>query len=146
VSSTPHRIQEPEPQNGRKIGKTVRVVGQIFTKEDLEIDGEVEGTIESPDNKITIGPSGRVQADIHACNVVVLGQLQGNVAAREKVDIRKDAAVVAEITASRISIEDGAVFNGRINNEKPEPRPLAVPGLKYSIAESVDQEVDSPAV
>lgn len=146
MSSTPYRMPEPEPQNARRIGKTVRVVGQIFTKEDLEIDGDVEGTIESPDNKITIAASGRVQADIHACNVVVLGQLQGNVTAREKVDIRKDATVAGEITAARISIEDGAVFNGKINNEKPGLRPVAVPDLKYVLVESVDQEVDGPAV
>ena len=70
-------------------------------------------TIESQANKITIGATGRVHADIRACNVVILGQVQGNVSASDKVDIRKNAKLVGDITTSRISIEDGAVFKGK---------------------------------
>ena len=121
-------MPETESRNATTIGKAVKVVGQIFTKEDLEIDGDVEGTIESQDNRITIGQTGRVQADITACNVVILGQVQGNVAASDKVDIRKHAGLVGNITTSRISIEDGAVFKGSIDIVKGEPRFLRGPG------------------
>src|SRR6202012_1040782 len=125
VSSTPYRMPDPEPRNTATIGKAVKINGQIFTKEDLYVDGDVEGTIESQDNKVTIGPNGRVQAGIRAREVVILGQVQGNVEASDKVDIRKDAKLVGDITTSRISIEDGALFKGSIDIRKPEPKPAA---------------------
>ncbi len=125
MSSTPYRSSESETRNN--IGKAVRVVGQIFTKEDLYVDGDVEGTIESLDNKITIGPNGRVQAGIRAREVVILGQVQGNVEASDKVDIRKEAKLVGDITTARISIEDGALFKGSIDIKKAEVKAGAAP-------------------
>jgi cytoskeletal protein CcmA (bactofilin family) len=120
-------MPEPESRNTATIGKAVKINGQIFTKEDLYVDGDVEGTIESHDNKVTIGPNGRVQAGIRAREVVILGQVQGNVEASDKVDIRKDAKLVGDITTSRISIEDGALFKGSIDIKKAEPKPAAAP-------------------
>jgi cytoskeletal protein CcmA (bactofilin family) len=122
VSSTPFRSPDPEPRSNAMIGKSVKVNGKIFTKEDLYVDGDVEGTIESQENKVTIGPNGRVQADIGAREVIILGQVQGNVIASDKVDIRKDAKLVGDIVAARISIEDGALFKGSIDIKKPEPK------------------------
>jgi cytoskeletal protein CcmA (bactofilin family) len=120
VSTTPYRTPESDPRNTATIGKAVKVNGQIFTKEDLYVDGDVEGTIESQDNKVTIGPNGRVQAGIRAREVVILGQVQGNVEAADKVDIRKDAKLVGDIVSARISIEDGALFKGSIDIRKTE--------------------------
>jgi cytoskeletal protein CcmA (bactofilin family) len=125
VSSTPFRTPESDSRNAATIGKAVKVVGQIFTKEDLYVDGDVEGTIESQDNKVTIGPNGRVQASIRARDVIILGQVQGNVETSDKVDIRKDAKLVGDIVTSRISIEDGALFKGSIDIKKAEPKPAA---------------------
>src|SRR5580698_1869147 len=125
VSSTPFRTPESDSRNAATIGKAVKVVGQIFTKEDLYVDGDVEGTIESQDNKVTIGPNGRGQASIRARDVIILGQVQGNVETSDKVDIRKDAKLVGDITTSRISIEDGALFKGSIDIKKAEPKPAA---------------------
>jgi cytoskeletal protein CcmA (bactofilin family) len=125
VSSTPFRTPESDSRNAATIGKAVKVVGQIFTKEDLYVDGDVEGTIESQDNKVTIGPNGRVQASIKARDVIILGQVQGNVETSDKVDIRKDAKLVGDIVTSRISIEDGALFKGSIDIKKAEPKPAA---------------------
>ena len=132
VSSTPFRAPDAEARNAATIGKSVRIVGQIFAKEDLYVDGDVEGTIESQENKITIGPNGRVQASIRARDVIILGQVQGNVETSDKVDIRKDAKLVGDITTARISIEDGALFKGSIDIKKPEPKvstptPVATP-------------------
>lgn len=125
MSTTPYRTPEPEPRNTAMIGKSVKVNGQIFAKEDLYVDGDVEGTIESLENKVTIGPNGRVQASIRAREVIILGQVQGNVETSDKVDIRKDAKLVGDIVAARISIEDGALFKGSIDIKKPEPKPSA---------------------
>ncbi len=122
MATTPFRNPEPDRNF---IGKAVRVVGQIFTREDLYVDGDVEGTIESLDTRITIGTNGRVQASIKAREVVILGQIQGDVEATDKVDLRKDAKLVGNITTARISIEDGAVFKGSIDIRKTEPKPAA---------------------
>jgi cytoskeletal protein CcmA (bactofilin family) len=125
VSTTPYRTPEADSRNTATIGKAVKVNGQIFTSEDLYVDGGVEGTIESQDNKVTIGPNGRVQAGIRAREVVILGHVQGNVEAADKVDIRKDAKLVGDIVSARISIEDGALFKGSIDIRKPEPKASA---------------------
>ncbi len=113
------------PQSTATIGKSVKVVGKIFAKEDLYVDGDVEGTIETPENKVTVGPNGRVQADISAREAVIIGQVQGNVETSDKVDLRKDAKLVGNITTARISIEDGAVFKGSIDIRKPEVKSTA---------------------
>jgi len=123
LSSTPHRVPDAESRNTATIGKAVKIIGQIFTKEDLNVDGDVEGTIESTDNKVTIGTTGRVQASVKAREVVIFGQVQGNVEAADKVDIRREAKLVGDITTARISIEDGALFKGSIDIRKPEPKP-----------------------
>ena len=133
MSSTPFRTPESDSRNSATIGKAVRIVGQIFTKEDLYVDGDVEGTIESQENKVTIGPNGRVQASIRARDVIILGQVQGNVETSDKVDIRKDAKLVGDIITSRISIEDGALFKGSIDIKKSEPK-SATPTPSASIA------------
>jgi cytoskeletal protein CcmA (bactofilin family) len=120
VSTTPYRAPEADARNTATIGKNVKINGQIIAREDLYVDGDVEGTIESQDNKVTIGPSGRVQAGIRAREVIILGQVQGNVEAADKVDIRKEAKLVGDIVSARISIEDGAQFKGSIDIRKPE--------------------------
>jgi cytoskeletal protein CcmA (bactofilin family) len=126
VSSTPFRMPEPE-RSTATIGKSVKIVGKIVAKEDLYVDGDMEGTIESQENKVTIGPNGRVQASITAREVIILGQVQGNVETSDKVDIRRDAKLVGDIMTSRISIEDGALFKGSIDIKKAEPRTSPAP-------------------
>ncbi len=125
MSSTSFRTPDTDARNSATIGKAVKIIGQIFTKEDLYVDGDVEGTIESQDNKVTIGPNGRVQASIRAREVIILGQVQGNVETADKVDIRKDAKLVGDIVTARISIEDGALFKGSIDIKKAEPKSSA---------------------
>jgi cytoskeletal protein CcmA (bactofilin family) len=120
VSSTPVSRFEPA-NNGNSIGKSVKVVGQIYSKEDLYVDGTVEGTLEASEHKLTIGPHGTIQASIKAREVLVLGTIQGNVEALERLEIRKDAKLLGDIRTARIVIEDGAYFKGSIDIIKPEP-------------------------
>jgi len=121
----PARI-EAEPRGGAAtVGKAVKVVGQIFSREDLYIDGEVEGTVEALEHKLTIGPNGTVRATVKAREVVALGNIQGNVEATEKIEIRKDAKLTGDIRTARIIIEDGAYFKGSIDIVKPEPVKVA---------------------
>jgi len=76
------------------IGRAVKIVGQIYSKEDLYISGELEGTLEIVDHKLTISPDATVHADVKAREIVVLGTIQGNVAAAERIEIRKDARLI----------------------------------------------------
>jgi cytoskeletal protein CcmA (bactofilin family) len=122
VSSMPPARFEAEPRGGAAtIGKAVKVVGQIFSREDLYVDGEVEGTVEALEHKLTIGPNGTVRATIKAREVVALGAIHGNVEATDKIEIRKDAKLTGDIRTARIIIEDGAYFKGSIDIVKPEP-------------------------
>ncbi len=131
VSSMPVGRFEPEGRSGggsATIGKAVKIIGQIHSKEDLYVDGDLEGTVEALEHKLTIGPNGTVHAGIKAREVVALGTIQGNVEAAEKIEIRKDAKLVGDIRTARIVIEDGAYFKGSIDIIKPEPaKPAAKP-------------------
>jgi cytoskeletal protein CcmA (bactofilin family) len=128
MSSTPFRSPESESsRNSATIGKAVKIIGQIFSKEDLYVDGDVEGTIECQDNKLTIGPNGKLQAAVRAREVIVLGQIKGNVESTDRIDIRKDARLVGDIKTARIVIEDGAYFKGSIDIVKAEAAKTAAP-------------------
>lgn len=120
VSSTPVGRHEAA-NSGNSIGKSVKVVGQIYSKEDLFVDGTVEGTLEASEHKLTIGPHGTIQASIKAREVLILGTIQGNVEAFDRLEIRKDAKLLGDIRTARIVIEDGAYFKGSIDIIKPEP-------------------------
>lgn len=126
VSSMPNRSFEPESRGGSAtIGKAVKINGQIHSKEDLYVDGDVEGTVEAPEHKLTIGPNGHVHAAVKAREVVALGTIQGNVEATDRIEIKKDAKLVGDIRTARIIIEDGAYFKGSIDIVKPEPAKTA---------------------
>jgi cytoskeletal protein CcmA (bactofilin family) len=122
VSSTPvGRFDAENRVNAATIGKAVKIVGQIYSKEDLYVDGEVEGTMEALEHKLTIGPHGAVHAGIKAREVVALGNITGNVEASDKIEIHKEAKLIGDIRTARIIIEDGAYFKGSIDIVKPEP-------------------------
>jgi cytoskeletal protein CcmA (bactofilin family) len=109
------------------IGKSVMIKGQIFSREDLTIDGEIDGSVELHEHRLTVGPNGKVQAGVKAREVVVLGTIHGNVEASDKIDIRKDAKLVGDIKTARIVIEDGAYFKGSIDIVRPETAGKATP-------------------
>jgi cytoskeletal protein CcmA (bactofilin family) len=113
--------EAPDTRGAATIGNAVKVVGQIYSKEDLYVDGDVEGTIELLEHKLTIGPHGKVHSGIKAREVVALGSIQGNVEAADRIEIRKDARLVGDIRTARIVIEDGAYFKGSIDIVKGEP-------------------------
>lgn len=132
MSTQPSRPVEtrPEPARGGAaiLGKSVILKGQIYGREDVTIDGEVEGTIELQEHRLTVGPSGKAVATIKAREIVVLGTVHGNIETREKIEIRKEAKVVGDIRTARIVIEDGAYFKGSIDIVRAEaPKPAAVP-------------------
>src|SRR5690349_15164628 len=121
MSTTPSTsYQNPDARSAAVIGKSVMIKGQIFSREDLTIDGEVEGSVELHEHRLTVGPHGKLQAGVKAREIVVLGSVHGNVEAPDKIDIRKDARLVGDIETARLVIEDGASFKGSIAIARPE--------------------------
>jgi cytoskeletal protein CcmA (bactofilin family) len=109
------RSPEPERRSGATIGKAVRIIGDVFSGEDLYIDGEIEGTLDVKDAKVTIGPNAKAKSDIRAREVIIQGQVQGNVEALQKINIRKEGSLVGNIKTAGIIIEDDAYFKGSID-------------------------------
>lgn len=148
MSTLPSRPTDPRtdaPRSGAAVlGKSVIVKGQIYGREDLTIDGEVEGTVELQENRLTIGPSGKVVATIKAREVVVLGTVHGDIETREKTEIRKEAKMVGDIRTARVVIEDGAYFKGAIDILRAEA-PKAAPAPKPQPVASATT-LSSPAI
>jgi cytoskeletal protein CcmA (bactofilin family) len=116
------------------IGKSVVIKGELNGSEDLTIEGHVEGTIQLRDHVLTIGPNGKIKAQVFAKSVIVLGEVTGNVAASEKVDIRDNGSVDGDIVSPRVAIAEGAHFRGSVDmqrkgGEKAQPaaKPSAQP-------------------
>lgn len=123
-SSDQARGMEKGPVN---IGKSVIIKGELTGSEDLTIEGHVEGKIELRQNVLTIGPNGRIKAQVFAKSVVILGEVTGNVTASEKVDLRDNGAVDGDIAAPRVAIAEGAHFRGSIDMQRAGAKPGEAP-------------------
>ena len=99
----------------------MNIKGEIRTREELFVDGEVEGLVESH-SLLTVGPNGKVRANIKAREVIIFGSVRGNVEVVEKIAIREQGSLVGDIKAAGISIDDGAYFKGSIDIVRPEPK------------------------
>ena len=117
------------------IGKSVVIKGELSGSEDLTIEGQVDGKIELRQNVLTIGPNGKIKAQVFAKSVVILGEVTGNVTASEKVDIRDNGSVDGDIAAPRVAIAEGAHFRGSIDMQRQ--------GASAKPAEKADQKADA---
>ena len=102
------------PEGSTVIGKSVTIRGELSGKEDLYMDGTIEGTIALSGSRLTIGPNARVQADLDARDVVIYGRVDGKVRATGRIELRDSAAVRGDIVAERLSIEENATIKGRV--------------------------------
>jgi cytoskeletal protein CcmA (bactofilin family) len=125
VVSSPQASASPAQPDSRRIerdvvniGKSVVIKGELNGSEDLTIEGHVEGKIELKDHVLTIGPNGRIKAQVFAKAVIVLGEVHGNVTASEKVDIRDNGSVDGDIVSPRVAIAEGAHFRGTVDMQK----------------------------
>ncbi len=106
-----------------RIGKTIVICGEVKGKEDLVVDGRVEGTVNLGDNRLTIGPNAEVAADLSARDVLVLGKVQGNVVATGRVELRSGCNLEGDIKALRLAVEDNAVFRGKVDLSQSAAKP-----------------------
>lgn len=138
----------PAPRQGggtAMIGPSINVDGKLRGDEDLVIEGKVKGTVELKNNSVTIGSQGDVAADVYAHSIFVDGRMDGNLVASEQVVIRKSARVKGSIAAPRVSLEDGAQFNGSIDMDaKGETLSKAFTGQKSTAGSSAGGKAESP--
>src|SRR6187401_428421 len=131
---TSRPAQASDTQRGQErtvvnIGKSVVIKGELNGSEDLTIEGQVEGKIELKDHALTIGPNGKIKAQIFAKSVIVLGEVSGNVTASEKVDIRDGGSVDGDITSPRVAIAEGAHFRGSVDMQRKGGQPAQKPQM-----------------
>jgi len=103
------------------IGQSVQIKGELSGNEDLTIEGTVDGKIMLKDHNLTIGANGRINAEIHAKTVVIIGHVVGNITADDKVQLAETGSVQGDIRAPRVAIADGARFKGSIDMERKSP-------------------------
>jgi len=98
-----------------RIGKTVVILGEVKGSEDLIIDGRVEGTVSLQESRLTIGPEATVAANLSAKDILIMGRVQGNLVASGRVELRSGSSLEGDIRALRLSVEDNAVFRGKVD-------------------------------
>lgn len=113
-----YRPNEQNRSDVAHIGRSVIIKGELSGSEDLYLDGEVEGNIELRDHNLTLGPNGRIRANVNAKEIVIHGKVDGNLIGSERVELKKSAVLVGDIATQRIVIEDGAYFKGGIDIQK----------------------------
>jgi cytoskeletal protein CcmA (bactofilin family) len=135
VSPPPPRHEPNANRQTATIGASMQIKGEIRTHEELLVDGEVEGSLESH-SLLTVGPNGKVKANIKAREVVIFGSVRGNVEVSEKIAIREKGNLVGDIKTAGISIDDGAYFKGSIDIVRPEPKVTTKPVKSEAQAEA----------
>ena len=143
VAPRPEATQQMEKDNVN-IGKSVVIKGELNGSEDLTIEGHVEGTIQLRDHVLTIGPNGRIKAQVFAKSVIVLGEVTGNVTASDKVDIRDNGSVDGDIIAPRVAIAEGAHFRGSVDMQRKGGAPAPAKPAQPQAAAQPAQPPASP--
>src|SRR5271170_7106623 len=110
------------PMDQAHIGRSLIIKGEITGAESLFIDGRIEGTINFPDNRVTVGRNGNVTANITAKEVVIMGKVQGNVECADRLDIRSEGLLSGDVITHRISVEEGAILKGGVEVRNPEKK------------------------
>jgi cytoskeletal protein CcmA (bactofilin family) len=130
-SSVPQQTRQVRPSHASEsgerstIGKSLLIKGEISGSESLYVEGKIEGSINLPGDRVTVGKNGRVSASIAARDIVVLGEVLGNCEAADHLDIRSESSLYGDVLVSRISVEDGALLTGSIDIRR-KPAPAAV--------------------
>ena len=141
----------PQPEIRRNerdvvnIGKSVVIKGELNGSEDLTIEGQVEGQIELREHVLTVGPNGKIKAQVFAKAVIVLGEVHGNISASEKVDIRDGGSVDGDIVAPRVAIAEGAHFRGSVDMQRKPAQQAAKPQAQTKDTRKADEAPAQPA-
>ena len=116
------------------IGKSISIKGDLSGDEDMVIEGKVEGSVELPNAQLTVGVNGKVQAEIRAKSIVIVGHVKGNVQGTERVEVQGSGVIEGDLTAPRLIVAEGAVVNGSIQMTKSES--VAVPARREEVRQA----------
>jgi cytoskeletal protein CcmA (bactofilin family) len=119
------------PVDQATIGRSLFIKGEVTGSESLFIDGRVEGTINFPDNRVTVGRNGHVAANISAKEVVIMGKVQGNVTCDDRLDIRSEGVLSGDVVTHRISVEEGAILKGGVEVRTPGKKDQKAPAQSH---------------
>lgn len=129
------------------IGRSLVIKGDISGGESLFVDGRIEGTVNIPENRVTVGRNGVVTADVNAREVVIMGKVQGNIICSDRLDIRSEGSVTGDVVVQRISVEDGAILKGSVQvqaSEQKQKQPQQQT-KSYEASKSVTSEASKAA-
>lgn len=125
---------EPRPNPNKEevinIGRSVFIKGELTGDEDLTIEGRVEGKIELKDHNLVIGPNGKINAEINAKNVTIIGSVVGNISAGDVIEIKSSGSVMGDMKAPRVSIADGAHFKGSVDMQRSAEKKPDLPRVE----------------
>jgi cytoskeletal protein CcmA (bactofilin family) len=138
---------EPGISAPSRVGGTVRIEGEIFSQQDMLVDGEIAGSIMLPEHTLTIGPEANVKANIKAKSVVILGTVDGNIEAGDRIEVRSCCTLLGDIRSARIMVENGAYIKGTIEVVR-EAAPSSTLALKAltTVVSSFGASVDGAAL
>jgi cytoskeletal protein CcmA (bactofilin family) len=123
------------PRMPAYLGPNLKIKGQIVGDEDLKVDGKVEGPISLGNHRLTAGPNSHILGEIVSREIVIYGEVEGNLRAQDRIEIKMDASVMGELTTSRIIIEDGAYFKGAIGIERRRAKISADANTRLTLSE-----------
>ena len=110
------------PMEQATIGRSLVIKGEISGAESLFVDGRIEGTVNIPEHRVTVGRNGVVTADVNAREVVIMGKVHGNIICSDRLDIRSEGSVTGDVVVQRISVEDGAILKGSVQVQAAEQK------------------------
>jgi len=155
ASSEPPAAPRPAPTSTADqatIGKSLVIKGEVSGSESLYIDGRIEGIVNFADNRVTIARNGSVAANISAREVVILGEVQGNIQCTDRLDIRSEGSLTGDVVTQRISVEDGAVMKGSVQvraaehkNDKSHKQAQAKPASPQSAKPATTEQPKAAA-
>ena len=123
MSNTEPHLDSKGQRKMASIGKSITIKGDLTGEEDLVVEGTVDGKIDFPENELTIGESGKVNAEVNAQSIVVVGSITGNVSATEKLEIQATGLIEGDVRAPRLVIHEGAQLNGSVEMSEASPGP-----------------------
>jgi len=133
-------VPASRPAQSTHLGKTIAIKGEITGREDLYLDGELDGTIRLSDARLTVGPAGHLRAEAEAQEIEVQGEAQGTLLGRERVRIGRTGKVTGDIVTRRIAVEEGAIIHGSVDIARPGEG-----NTRKSVAASASVSAATPA-
>ena len=126
------------------IGQSIIFKGELSGDEDLEIEGQVDGNVSLANHQLTVGPNGRLKAEVVAKSIIVIGRVVGNLTATERIEVQATGVVEGDLRAPRLNVQEGAVRNGTIDMSSPAVGEAKKPTSPSALAQ--DSSPDQPAL